>query len=61
MLNISVLETNWPNDRRKYDIIPLLIEVAQAAAKEKVIRVIIATFRVSVCDSSSSHTSDLAL
>ncbi|KAJ7197245.1 ATPase V1 complex subunit H [Mycena pura] len=30
---------------KKYDIIPLLIEVAQEAAKEKVIRVIVATFR----------------
>ncbi|KAG1759401.1 ATPase V1 complex subunit H [Suillus occidentalis] len=29
---------------KKYDIIPLLITVAQAAVKEKVIRVIIATF-----------------
>lgn len=32
---------------RKYDIIPLLTDVAKAAVKEKVIRVIIATFRVS--------------
>jgi V-type H+-transporting ATPase subunit H len=31
---------------RKYDIIPLLTSVAQNAGKEKVIRVIIATFRV---------------
>lgn len=31
---------------RKYDIIPVLIDVAQGAAKEKVIRVIVATFRV---------------
>ena len=31
---------------RKYDIIPLLVDVAQAAVKEKVIRVIVATFRV---------------
>lgn len=31
---------------RKYDIIPLLIDVAQAAVKEKVIRVVVATFRV---------------
>jgi V-type H+-transporting ATPase subunit H len=31
---------------RKYDIIPLLVNVAQAAVKEKVIRVIVATFRV---------------
>ena len=30
---------------RKYDIIPLLTGVAQAAVKEKVIRVIISTFR----------------
>jgi V-type H+-transporting ATPase subunit H len=30
---------------RKFDIIPLLIDVAQAAVKEKVIRVIVATFR----------------
>lgn len=30
---------------RKYDIIPLLTDVAQAAVKEKVIRVIVSTFR----------------
>ncbi|KAN0075462.1 Armadillo-type fold [Tylopilus felleus] len=30
---------------KKFDIVPLLISVAQAAAKEKVIRVIVATFR----------------
>lgn len=30
----------------KYDIIPILIETAKAAIKEKVIRVVIATFRV---------------
>lgn len=33
---------------RKYDIIPLLTDTAKAAVKEKVIRVIIATFRVSI-------------
>ena len=32
---------------RKYDVIPLLISVAQTAVKEKVIRVVVATFRVS--------------
>jgi len=31
---------------RKYDVIPLLTDVAQGALKEKVIRVIVATFRV---------------
>ena len=31
---------------RKYDIIPTLLQVAQTAVKEKVIRVIVATFRV---------------
>ena len=31
---------------RKYDVIPVLIDVAQGAVKEKVIRVIVATFRV---------------
>lgn len=31
---------------RKFDIIPTLVEVAQNAVKEKVIRVIVATFRV---------------
>lgn len=31
---------------RKYDVIPLLIDIAQGAVKEKVIRVIVATFRV---------------
>ena len=33
---------------RKYDIIPLLIDIAKAAVKEKVIRVIIDTFCVSL-------------
>jgi V-type H+-transporting ATPase subunit H len=33
---------------RKYDIVPLLIDVAQGAVKEKVIRVIVATFRVAL-------------
>ena len=32
---------------RKYDVIPLFISVAQAAAKEKIVRVNIATLRVS--------------
>lgn len=31
---------------RRFDIIPTLVDVAQGAAKEKVIRVIVATFRV---------------
>jgi len=31
---------------RKYDVIPVLIETAKSAIKEKVIRVIVATFRV---------------
>jgi len=31
---------------RQYDVIPKLIDVAQGAVKEKVIRVIVATFRV---------------
>ena len=35
------------NHLRRFDIIPLLVDVAQGAAKEKVIRVIVATFRVS--------------
>ncbi|KAJ6547152.1 ATPase V1 complex subunit H [Mycena capillaripes] len=33
------------NINKKYDIIPLLVDVAQGAVKEKVIRVIVATFR----------------
>jgi hypothetical protein len=38
----------WLNKRnfRTYDVIPLLTEVAQGAVKEKVIRVVVATFRV---------------
>ncbi|EIW85361.1 ATPase V1 complex subunit H [Coniophora puteana RWD-64-598 SS2] len=40
---------------KKYDIIPLLIEVAQAAAKEKVIRVIIATFRNLISKAPSAN------
>ena len=38
------IQTETRNDR-KYDIIPLLTDVAQAAVKEKVIRVIVSTFR----------------
>lgn len=38
------IQTDARNDR-KYDIIPLLTDVAQAAVKEKVIRVIVSTFR----------------
>jgi V-type H+-transporting ATPase subunit H len=38
------IQTDALSDR-KYDIIPLLTGVAQAAVKEKVIRVIISTFR----------------
>lgn len=37
----------YPQHRR-FDIIPILVDVAQGAAKEKVIRVIVATFRVRV-------------
>ncbi|KAH7889956.1 ATPase V1 complex subunit H [Phlebopus sp. FC_14] len=40
---------------KKFDIIPLLISVAQAAAKEKVIRVIIATFRNLVTKAPSAN------
>jgi len=38
-----------------YDIIPLLIDVAQAAVKEKVIRVIVATFRNLVTKAPSAN------
>ncbi|KAJ7470380.1 ATPase V1 complex subunit H [Mycena latifolia] len=39
-------EQNVAEDiNKKYDIIPLLVDVAQGAVKEKVIRVIVATFR----------------
>ena len=34
-----------PRHDRKYDLIPLLTDVAQEAVKEKVIRVIVSTFR----------------
>jgi hypothetical protein len=37
----------YSEDYRKYDVIPLFISAAQAAAKEKIVRVIIATLRVS--------------
>ncbi|KAH0830290.1 ATPase V1 complex subunit H [Lanmaoa asiatica] len=40
---------------KKFDIIPLLISVAQAAAKEKVIRVIIATFRNLITKAPSAN------
>lgn len=49
-INKSVTQLRFPNQAethndRKYDIIPLLTDVAQAAVKEKVIRVIVSTFR----------------
>ncbi|KAI0340669.1 ATPase V1 complex subunit H [Trametopsis cervina] len=40
---------------KKYDIIPLLTDVAKAAVKEKVIRVIIATFRNLVSKAPSAN------
>jgi len=40
---------------KKYDIIPLLISIAQAALKEKVIRVIVATFRNLVAKAPSAN------
>jgi len=49
-INKSVLSlTNLAGSHqvfRKFDIIPLLVDIAQVAVKEKVIRVIVATFRV---------------
>ncbi|KAL0947311.1 hypothetical protein HGRIS_013430 [Hohenbuehelia grisea] len=43
------------NINKKYDIIPLLIDVAQGAVKEKVIRVIVATFRNLVTKSPTAN------
>jgi len=40
---------------KKYDIIPLLIDVAQAAVKEKVIRVVVATFRNLIIKAPSAN------
>jgi V-type H+-transporting ATPase subunit H len=40
---------------KKYDIIPLLIDVAQAAVKEKVIRVVVATFRNFIVKAPSAN------
>ncbi|CAK5264865.1 unnamed protein product [Mycena citricolor] len=40
---------------KKYDIIPLLIDAAKAAVKEKVIRVIVATFRNLVVKAPSAN------
>ncbi|KAJ8078470.1 H(+)-transporting V1 sector ATPase subunit H [Marasmius tenuissimus] len=40
---------------KKFDIIPLLVSVAQAAAKEKVIRVIVAAFRNLVIKAPSAN------
>ena len=48
---ILLCRTQSPH--RTYDIVPLLTDVAQAAVKEKVIRVIVATFRVRL--QSSRH------
>ena len=44
--NTVLLDVLTSTKRRRFDIIPLLVDVAQGAAKEKVIRVIVATFRV---------------
>ncbi|KAJ8454254.1 hypothetical protein ONZ45_g3234 [Pleurotus djamor] len=43
------------NIQKKYDVIPLLIDVAQGAVKEKVIRVIVATFRNLVTKAPSQN------
>lgn len=43
------------NINKKYDIIPLLTDVAQGAVKEKVIRVIVATFRNLVTKAPSQN------
>jgi V-type H+-transporting ATPase subunit H len=40
---------------KKYDIIPLLINVAQTAVKEKVIRVVVATFRNLITKAPSAN------
>ena len=32
---------------KRYDVIPVLVDIAQGAPKEKIVRVIMATFRVS--------------
>ncbi|THH15592.1 hypothetical protein EW146_g4899 [Bondarzewia mesenterica] len=40
---------------QKYDIIPLFVDIAQAAVKEKVIRVIVATFRNLVTKAPSAN------
>ncbi|KAG6879041.1 hypothetical protein C0992_005666 [Termitomyces sp. T32_za158] len=40
---------------KKYDVIPLLIDVAQGAVKEKVIRVVVATFRNLVTKAPASN------
>jgi len=40
---------------KKFDIIPLLISVAQVAAKEKIIRVIVATFRNLITKAPSAN------
>ncbi|KAG1239780.1 hypothetical protein G6F68_018300 [Rhizopus microsporus] len=43
---MDYVEYVYANDtNRKYDIIPLLVEIAKSAVKEKVIRVSIATLR----------------
>jgi hypothetical protein len=44
-LPYRIRNPHWTNDRQ-YDIIPLLTEAAQSAVKEKVVRVILATFKV---------------
>lgn len=42
----KVLKKKFVYIIRKYDVIPLLVEIAKSAVKEKVIRVSIATLRV---------------
>ncbi|TFK55012.1 ATPase, V1 complex, subunit H [Heliocybe sulcata] len=48
-------ETVAEQINKKYDIIPLLTDVAQAAVKEKVIRVVVATFRNLITKAPSAN------
>ena len=47
---------------RRYNIIPVLSDILQESVKEKVTRIILAAFRVSVlCSKETVHCLDLAL
>lgn len=46
---------------RRYNIVPVLSDILQESVKEKVTRIILAAFRVSVCSLQVSNVADAQL